>query len=127
MGWLAEARHCSAEPLQSFMYAVCHTDVLVRLPDLLHTASLEARLCCQVMPALRAAQKHAYAQHAATESFCFPYHQSSAAGRFLCSSVQTAPPPCWRQPGWCRIDVMQWTSTWAVPSASPGRGAMERS
>ena len=29
------------------MYATCCTDVLVRLPDLLHTASLEARLGCR--------------------------------------------------------------------------------
>ena len=36
---------------QGFMYAVCCTDVLVRLPDLLHTVSLEldsaARSCLQ--------------------------------------------------------------------------------
>ena len=40
-------------------HIICHPDSLFRLPDLLHTAGLEAGLCCQVLPALRSAQKQA--------------------------------------------------------------------
>ncbi len=65
MGWLPVARRGVAEPKASYM-PFCRTDVLVRLQNLLHTASLEAEVCRQVMPALQAAHQQVYSQRAAT-------------------------------------------------------------
>ena len=59
MGWPGEA---GAERKGS-----CCVDVMLRLPAPLHTARLQAGLHCEMVPALRAAQKQAYALRAATE------------------------------------------------------------